>query len=350
MDNEHEMAELLPITRTASQETTPVLKVSEANQYTLRCDVPDPAVFTDPAWSARATVEVSRDEEKSWVRWAHVDWRGGAPTRGVPLVPSFRFVPAPPAGVSIRFRIESDRPRDLGLDLVEETILSSTSLDHRSVAYDNDSEGQATSTVGFSVTHVTGAGDNRALGAGISWYPETVTITDLDYAGEANNLSSVGGISDVGGDRSEIWKLNAPTSGSNALAVTFSSTASEAIMGCMTMADVDQTTSTGTYASASGTSAAPSVATTAAAADLVFSNLIWWPNPSHTATADQTQMWSLKRNDVAGGGGSRTQALNPTMSWTLSGSTDWALGAVAFKAAAGGAAVRKDLLLLGVGQ
>lgn len=121
----------------------------------------------------------------------------------------------------------------------------------------------------------------------------------------------------------------------------------------ISMTGVDQTTPTGTPNTATGNSTTPSVTVAGTVTDgLVVDNMACASVGVSSAGANQTQ-----RGTHAGAGGfmsgaSSTQsgASGGVMSWNLTGSADWSIGAIEFKpvAAVGGTTPHR-LLMMGCG-
>jgi hypothetical protein len=97
---------------------------------------------------------------------------------------------------------------------------------------------------------------------------------------------------------------------------------------------VNQTTPFGSFATATGNSAAPSVNATSAAADVVIDVLAALGTPTATAGSGQAGEWNQVTSgspSVRGAGSTKPGAASVTMSYTLSGSGQWAIGAIALK-------------------
>ena len=114
---------------------------------------------------------------------------------------------------------------------------------------------------------------------------------------------------------------------------------------------VAQTSSTGTFASATGSSTAPSVAVTSAVNELVVDGAGWVAGGVGTAGAGQTQRAQEEQGDVFRMGTSdEAGAASVTMSWTVD-TGGWTIQGVPLKpvAAAGATNPHSTLLLMGVG-
>lgn len=317
------------------------VKLSGNNRFLLAPMLAELTLLDDPTFTLRAITEISRDGGVKWELWAHCDWLG-RPGGGSRF--SFNF-PAPPDGVLVRHSLESPKDLVCGLDLVESLVVVPPVLGHQSVAVAGTPGGSSASDVSsFSFSLDVGSGSNTAMETGVSWYSDPArAITAHTYAGTA--LTNVTGIQVTTGsraDRTELWRLLAPTIGSNSLSVTFAGS-SRVVMGGTGMTGVDQATPTGTPATATGASSTPSVVVAGATGDLIFSSLDFDAQGNTTVATvggTATSRWSLVEIEVTTGGAGSTDAgaASVTMSWTLAQSDNWALVGVAFKAAAGGAA------------
>jgi hypothetical protein len=199
-------------------------------------------------------------------------------------------------------------------------------------------------------------GSELGLLVGVSYRNDVAqTITGVTYNGVA--MTSVGTIANGGTVAVDIWKLSAPASGAHNVVVTFSANVGRAVTGAVSFTGAHQTTAslTGTFASATGTSTAPSVAVTSAAGEIVLDTVgINSSTVDATVGAGQTSLWNdVTANggaDKEGAGSTEAGAASVTMSWTTGSSHVWAIGGVSVvPAVAAAASTAKNLLLLGVG-
>ena len=194
-------------------------------------------------------------------------------------------------------------------------------------------------TEGLSVTipHTT-SGTNRLMLVGVSMAPKSgYTVSSITYNGD--NLSVVGTRQESDKARIEIWSLIAPDIGAHDVVVTLSSSDHEgAAVGVMTFTGVDQSTPLGTFTSAIDDSDSPSVNVTSAAGELVFDTLALEEDGAQNIApgSGQTERWDLDSNKTNGGGSTEPGAANVTMSWSITDSRKWALGAVPIKPAVSG--------------
>ena len=188
-------------------------------------------------------------------------------------------------------------------------------------------------TTGNPTWSHTCTGAERAIIVGVSFnVADGKTITGVTYAGTA--LTFVGGVTSVNW-RTEQWKLSNPASGANNVVVTFSGTATNySVSGAVSFTGAHQTTAslTGTQATASGTTADPSVAVSSATGEIVVDTMAWEGEvATYTVGAGQTQRWNAAAvNVVEGAASTEAGAGSVTMSWT-GGAARWALAGVGVK-------------------
>ena len=203
-----------------------------------------------------------------------------------------------------------------------------------------DAASSSSTAVGPTLTWShTCSGAQRVLVVGVGL--ETAqSVTSVTYGGV--ELTRVGYVAQGQGDtyddvRSELWVLIAPLTGANNIVVTASGE-TEIIGGATSWTGAHQSAPTGVFASATGTSNAPSVAVASTAGDFVVDNMIASRSSPGTITATvgagQTQRW----NQVIGVsypkracGSTEGGAASVTMSWTLSASFPWAICGVCIK-------------------
>ena len=145
-------------------------------------------------------------------------------------------------------------------------------------------------------------------------------------------------------NRSEIWYLASPATGTNNLVVTFSSATDDGlVIGFTSMTGVNNSSPIGTTANQAGgtTSTTPSIAITTANNNSYIFDSLYRNATTETATAPQTEVWG--REDLyttQGGAGSYKSfptAGATTMAWTLGASKLWIMCAAEIKEAVAGA-------------
>ncbi|MBN1421611.1 MAG: DUF2341 domain-containing protein [Planctomycetes bacterium] len=208
-----------------------------------------------------------------------------------------------------------------------------------SPAYDAASNvGTASDSTGLTWSHTT-SGSERLLIVGVSIQnASSQTVSSVTYAG--TNLTQAGAATNGTAVRSEIWYLVAPATGANDIVVTLSAAAQFAA-GAASFTGVHQTSPLGTFASATGTGTAPSANVSSAGYELVIDTLAQ-RNSGSTSTigAGQVGMWNRLTGDataddnVRSCGSTEEGAASVTMSWTISASRAWAIGAVPIKPSA----------------
>ena len=216
----------------------------------------------------------------------------------------------------------------------------------------------------FTLSHTAG-GSDRAVIAGVSIREDgsNRTITGVDYGATA--MSSVGSVANGTGGNSSLWKLSAPATGAQTVTFTVSTGGAEfKTGGVISFTGANQTTAnlTGTYASATGTSTAPSVDVSSATDEIVVDcvNGVTGGDADATVGAGQTQrvqQWSTINDSgvqadrrVCGLMSTEAGGTTVTMAWTLATSRDWATSGAGVKpvaVAVGGATL---FGLMGIGN
>uniref|UniRef100_UPI00262434A2 DUF4347 domain-containing protein n=1 Tax=Zoogloea sp. TaxID=49181 RepID=UPI00262434A2 len=190
-----------------------------------------------------------------------------------------------------------------------------------------------TSTTPLSWSHTVAAGSNRVMFVELSISTSGTYATGVTYGGVGMTLV---GRSSSGVVPVEIWKLVNPTVGTASVVASFSATTAAA-GGATTYNGVDQTTPVrGSFVSAFGNSTTVSVTVASAPGDLVIDAQSWQGLPSGGAPGPgQTITWSQQNASITGGSTSEAGAASVEMSSSFGSSTNWVIGAVSLKAAAG---------------
>jgi hypothetical protein len=182
-------------------------------------------------------------------------------------------------------------------------------------------------------------GTSRALLVGISYLnANNRAVSSITYGGQAMTL--VGDLNyNNGGStyytRVYIYRLIAPLTGSNTLSVTWSGALSQgAVVGAIVYNGVNQTTPTGTFASASGNSTTPSVTVTGATGRLMFAVVSGQTTSAYSVTGGGTQLWNSMpySGQTAGNAQSRPGAASVNLTWSGSNSRWAAAGVSLFQA------------------
>src|SRR5207249_4996390 len=193
------------------------------------------------------------------------------------------------------------------------------------------SSSQTGGTSTTSWAHTT-SGTNRVLVVGVSWANITTrTVTSVTYG--VQTMTSAGSAVNAGNAGAEIFYLVAPAVGSNTVTVTLSGSANSLVGGAVTLTGVNQTTPLGTFASATGTSATPSVNATSNTGETVIDTVSLTSSGAITVgVGGQTQQWQAGTSG-RGAGSTKPGTSSVTMSWN-SANLAWAIGAVGVKPAA----------------
>ncbi len=195
----------------------------------------------------------------------------------------------------------------------------------------NGSTTGASSAATLSWQHTIGSASNRILIVGVAIGGSTSpTVSSVTWNGTALTQVTSGSVNGTN-CRAEMWYLLNPGTGvGKTITVTLSGSA-RFTAGAVVFAGVHQTTPFDTFSSATGNSTAPSVAATSAATDVVIDVLAAAGTPTATAGAGQTSEWTQVTSggtNVRGAGSIEVGAASVTMSYTLSASGRWAIGAV----------------------
>jgi len=208
------------------------------------------------------------------------------------------------------------------------------SAGHAAIAVESTSSASAKAASSLTWSHTVGPSLNRILMVGVSNNNTTRPVSTVTYGGTA--LTRVGFQNAPGTqNRIELWSLIAPSPGTANVVVTFSGSV-DSVGGAIVFSGVDQATPLGTFASANGSNASPSVTVSSASGQVVIDTLATNGDGSSAAAGPgQTQRWSLKTGNgggnALGAGSTEPGASSVTMSWTLGHAHAWSIGAVPLK-------------------
>ena len=182
------------------------------------------------------------------------------------------------------------------------------------------------------------SGHDRYLIVGISSRSGGATVSSVTYGGVA--MTALGTAANLSFSVMFMYGLVNPPGGTNQVSVTMSAV-SQIVIAAVCFNGVAQTSSTGTFASATGTNAAPSVNVTSATGELVVDTLAHReasPVTTVTVGAGQFQIWQDNTGattaDILGAGSTEPGAATVTMSWTATASARWAIGGISLRPAA----------------
>jgi hypothetical protein len=211
---------------------------------------------------------------------------------------------------------------------------------HNSVAF--DAATSVAETVGDGIVTVshTSAGSDRAVFGGAAWGDAN--------AGNGSVSMTYGGVSMVEKWDSVIsdvhdhagYTLAGQLTGAQDVVHDIQSTEpTYQWLGVISFTGVDQTTPVGTAVTATGTTSGPATVTVtdAAADDMVVESMRDEALNPPTIGADQTQRNTLTASNRHHKQSTQLGTAGGVMSWTLDTPDFWGIGAIAFKAAAGGA-------------
>ena len=186
--------------------------------------------------------------------------------------------------------------------------------------------------------HTVGAGSNRLLIVGISFRDGNVMANAVTYGGTA--LTLIGAQTGPGSqNRTEMWRLLAPASGTANIVVTMSA-AKQIVTGGISFTGVNQTTPLGTFASAQGMTGTATVTATSATNELVLDTVTANGDANSVTPAPaQTQRWNLSSlsppsgGNSIGGGSTELGAASVMTTWALNTAKPWSIGAISIKPA-----------------
>jgi hypothetical protein len=198
--------------------------------------------------------------------------------------------------------------------------------------YVSSSSSSNASDISVSWTHVVDNVSNRLLVVGVSILnASSQTVSTVTWNSTGLTQVTGGSVTNSTNCSAEMWYLVNPAVGVYTITVTLSASASFTA-GAITFGGVNQSTPFGTFASATGSSAAPSVNASSASGEMVVDVLAAKGNPTATAGAGQTRQWhDVYSTTIRGAGSTESGATTVTMSYTLSAKQQWAIGAVGLK-------------------
>ncbi len=211
------------------------------------------------------------------------------------------------------------------------TLTSGTN--NSQVAFDATSSDTA-SVSPKTVSHTLGSGSNRLLVVAIEMLTAGVP-SSVTYGGTA--MTAISGCANNDGTTGVVMYYMPETTlasiggaGAHNIVVTFG-TSPIAVIGAISYSNVNQTTPFGTCATASATSATPSVSVASNAGDIVMDSVQIGFNavsPTATVNASQTQRWNLCINcgslgTIGTGSTEAATGSSTSMDWSISTSLAW---------------------------
>ncbi|PLK49628.1 cadherin domain-containing protein [Uliginosibacterium sp. TH139] len=195
-----------------------------------------------------------------------------------------------------------------------------------------------TDTIGatsLTFSHTVDAGSNSLL---IVEYSTRGTTSPASITWNGMALTRLDTVSNVDVVTTEIWYLKNPGAGTANIVVTMPGPAKEFSVGATTFLNVDQSSTFGTVAKATGIGSTASVNVSSASGDLVIDSLATRQQTgSPTLGAGQSQLWTnspgIGSAEPRGAGSTEAGAASVSMSWTLTDSWEWASLGVSLNAA-----------------
>lgn len=212
------------------------------------------------------------------------------------------------------------------------------------VVENSDSISSASSVSSLTILNFTTTGSDRLLAVCVA-IESGSTDTGSVVRGGSENASQQAHADDTAGEDASIWTYVAPATSAANVVVTLAAGKSKAFgVIALALSGVHQTTPVASPQTTFGTGTSASVTVTTASGDVALDSLGVFPDAtSVTVGADQTVEGSED-------GGLHTRASSEphsdgtaTMSWSWTGSNDYALAAVALKVAAGGTNYTKSV-------
>jgi len=191
---------------------------------------------------------------------------------------------------------------------------------------------------GISLTfpHTVGIGVDRVMIVGVSSYNSNKIVTGITYAGQPlTRLGFLNGGTGSNDRRVEMWRLVDPPPGTANVVVNFSAS-NKVVIGVASFFGVDTTTPNGAFVSNGARSAMPTLTVPSAPGELVMDCMAVQGNAATASVGPgQTQLWNdyTRENGGAVLGTASTEpgAASVSMTWNLSGSEYWVMGAVSLK-------------------
>jgi len=198
---------------------------------------------------------------------------------------------------------------------------------YNSITFDSQNSVTSTSGTSMSWTHTTGLGSDRILLVSVD-IPSSTTIPSGGVTYDGTPLTQLA--TDTYNNprvRSYLFYLLNPSVGTKTIVVSFGGVSTSAVGGSVTYANVNQTASTITSATATGSSQNPSVSLAASGANskVLFGHVGTYKTGSgYTITDSQTNRWN-QTSQLYKGFGSEKMVTNGTVStsWTTSATVSW---------------------------
>ncbi len=203
------------------------------------------------------------------------------------------------------------------------------------ILVDSVSSAQGNTTTTLTWSHTVGIGPDRILVVGVSNHAGT-QVTGVTYGGTplAPIVSRTGGGNNT---RASLFLLVAPPSGAANVVVTLAGP-EDVVGGAVSFTGVEQTTPVGDSGTARGTGTLAAVTVAGAPGEVVVDAVAARGNGMLvTAGGGQSPLWNRSTGtggtNIIGGGSTEPGAASVTMSWTLSVSRSWAIGAASLRPA-----------------
>lgn len=207
------------------------------------------------------------------------------------------------------------------------------------IALDAVSSGRSGGANSVTFAHTT-SGSDRILVVQISIQDSNhanLPVTSVTYNSVA--LTKIRHDEATGNNRTELWYLVAPATGTNNVVVTITGNVGELAAGAMTFTGVDQSSPIDANNGATGNSNAASASLTTVSSN-AWLVAVCSAEDKLTVGYDQIAKWSQTdqsyENAAGAFKGPITSASSQTVGWTIASGQSWALSAVSLKPATGG--------------
>ena len=215
------------------------------------------------------------------------------------------------------------------------------------------SSGVIDAQASLTFSHTVGAGSNRCLYVGISWWSggSAITLTGVTFGGVAMTIVGTVATNATENDYCAVYRLIAPAVSTADVVASFSGN-TDIVGGAITLDDVHQTTPSSASNTATGNSTTESVGVTSAVGELVlaFFHHHYPEAPPHGYGASQTGRWDVNTgggNDTNGACSTKAGASGTvTQTQDITNTRNWAAVAVSVAppAAAGATNVVQSLI------
>jgi len=225
------------------------------------------------------------------------------------------------------------------------TVLGTTPV-FAQVVFDVASNSGVQTVASYSWSHTVATGTNLALICAIervgNYFGDPVLVTSVTY--NTVGLTSIRSDYDGASQRIDFFRLVAPATGANTVAVTLNGIpGSGSVSGCWSASTVDQTTPVDIQNSASGNSVTAAVTLTGTATGSIYLQSVTSSLGGTLTVGDgATQDWNPT---TIAAGAHKSAGGDVIPSWSIgSGGSPWLITAISLKPASAATAARRRIL------